>query len=136
MPSVFDDKSHQPDDVSLARGLGKATAPWLELVEYLAQLPGVTASWKFYGAKHGWQLKAVQGKRAVLYLVPNAAAFTAALALRPAALEVARATLPPALVREIDAAKPGPEGHPARVLVRTRKDAALVKRLLALKVNG
>jgi hypothetical protein len=136
MPSVFDDKTHEPDDASVALALGKAIAPWREVAAHVSGLSGVEVSWKFYGAKHGWQLKAVQGKRAVLYLIPGEGTFVAALALRPAALELARASLPPALVREIDAAKPGPEGHPARVQVRTQKDAAVVKRLLALKLKS
>jgi hypothetical protein len=136
MPSSLTDGLHEPDDATVAATLGKASASWHQLVEHLLQLPGVTTSWKFYGAKHGWQLKASQGKRAVLYLVPSEGAFVAALALRPKGLEAARASLPPALVREIDAAKPGPEGHPARVQVRTQKDVAVVKRLLAIKLSG
>jgi hypothetical protein len=136
MPSSLIDGRQQPADATLSATLGKARGAWSELVEHLAAFSGVTAGWKFYGAKHGWQWKAVQGKRAALYLIPHENSFTAALALRPAALELARARLPAAFLREIETAKPGPEGHPARVLVRTRKEVALVKRLLDVKLSG
>ena len=132
MPSVLVDKDSEPTARELSAALGKAQKSWDLLLAHLATEPGVSVAWKFYGAKLGWQLKATQGKRAVLYLVPNEGAFVAAMALRPAALELARASLPPALVREIDAAKPGPEGHPARVLVTTVKELGVVKQLLAI----
>lgn len=128
MPSVFLEKAAPPDAAHLAQALGKANAAWVALV---GDLEGLALEWKFYGAKHGWQLKAVKGKRSILYLVPNEGSFTAALALRPAA--VARLALP--FRREVEGAKPGPEGHPARVQVKTRGDLQLVKQLVALKLE-
>jgi hypothetical protein len=135
MPSVLVDKSREPTSRELAAALGKAHKSWELLLAHLSAQPGIVVAWKFYGAKLGWQLKAAQGKRAVLYLVPNEGAFVAAMALRPAALELARSSLPAALVREIDAARPGPEGHPARVRVTTAKDLGVVKQLLAIKLS-
>lgn len=66
MPSILDDGSNVPDESSLADALGEAKTAWDELVEHLRGCPGVVSDWKFYGKKHGWQLEAAKGKRAVL----------------------------------------------------------------------
>jgi hypothetical protein len=90
--------------------------------------------WKFYGKKHGWQIKALRKKKALLYLIPHQGSFLAGMALDEQAVAAVRdSALPPTLVEEIVSAKPSPEGRPARVEVETKAQAELVRRLLAIK---
>lgn len=134
MTVAFDDKSAPPDDAALAKMLGKSNTAWRALAEHLAAMSGVEVTWKFYGAKHGWQLKATRGRKAVMYMIPKSGRFVAATALPRAAVEaIDDAGLPAALVAEIRGAKAYAEGTPARVEVAGKRELAVVQRLLALK---
>lgn len=126
-----------PSEDELAAALGSTRPRWDELVDAVcAEHPKLRREWKYYGAKHGWQLKLLDGKRAALYLIPKQGGFVAALALNDEQLAAARASeLPAALVREIESAKRAPEGRPARVNVRTKSDVAIVCRLVASKLR-
>jgi len=75
-------------------------------------------------------------KRSVLYMIPHQKHFTAAVALRDEAIAaLSGAGVPPERVRAIEAAKPSPEGRPARVEVKSGRDLALVKKLVAIKLS-
>jgi hypothetical protein len=118
----------------LAR-LGRAGVQWDALLRFVEAQAGVTREWKLYGGKHGWQLKLIAKKRALAYLIPRDGYFTAALALRPRAIDaLASSGLPAELVRAIMTAKESSEGRPARVDVRDREQRELVERLLTLKL--
>src|SRR5262245_47765248 len=80
----------------LAQLLGPARSHWDALLGSIGADAGMTREWKFYGAKHGWQLKLVTQKRALAYLIPREGRFTVALALSPAALDAVRASRLPA----------------------------------------
>lgn len=135
MPSAFTNKSAKPDETTLSNLLGTAKPHWDNLVANLKER-GIATEWKFYGAKHGWQLKATKGKVSVLYLMPHKGSFLAALALKGKALEAARAAkLPAALLKEIENAKEYSEGRAARVEVTGKTDVDTVKQLLACKLG-
>ena len=137
MPSALDDAKSTPDDAALARVLADAKPHWDEIVAHLDSLPGVTRAWRFYGAKHGWQLKAERRKRALLYLIPEHDRFTAATALKGDVLPALRASaLPAELVREIERARIFVEGRPARVVVTRATDVAVVRELVAIQLRG
>ena len=133
--SVFDDKAHAPDDAALAAMLGRTKRHWDAVVAHgLDAADGVTEEWKFYGKKHGWQLKLLHKRRALLWLVPHEKSFLAGMALRESAMDQVRASkLPKDLIREIVEAKAYMEGKPARIEVTNLKDVATVKKLLAIK---
>lgn len=132
----FLERAPRPDDAALTRALGKARPHWDALVAYLDAV-GATHEWKHYGAKHGWQLKAVKQKAAVLYMIPHERSFLAALALKGKAIELALASdLPRDLIDAIETAKDYAEGRPARVEVQTKAEVAVVMRLLAIKLGG
>ena len=119
MPSIFVDRGRPPDDDGLAAALGTTRRHWDDILAHVNGSDGVAREWKFYGAKHGWQMVARTGKRALLYLIPNRDGFMAALAVRDAALAAVRAAgLPPALVRAIEDARPYAEGRPVRIRSR------------------
>jgi hypothetical protein len=122
-----------PDDAALARQLGAVKKAWDALLSTLDRAEGLTRAWKFYGQKHGWQLKVLRGKRALLYLIVRDGRFMAAFPLKADALEAVRASdLPAAFIQEVEAGKDYPEGRPARVEVVDARTAALAKRLLAV----
>lgn len=133
---VFPEKAHPPADAALKEALGKAKPHWDALLAHLDDdHEGLAREWKFYGAKFGWQLKVAGKKKAILYLVPRAGRFLAALALDQKAVAALKASdLPAELVREVEIAKAYPEGRPARVEVTARKQLDVVKRLIALKL--
>jgi Protein of unknown function (DUF3788) len=131
-------RTNPPDDATLEQALSTTKKLWDAIVAHLDSLPnGLVREWKFYGKKHGWQMKVTDGKRAVLYLIPHDGSFRAALALNDQAAAALRSQkIPPSLVREITTAKAYPEGRPARVNVTRRSDLTVVKKLLALKLRA
>jgi hypothetical protein len=133
---VFADRSTLPDDAALASHLGKSKRAWDAILDHVQdRCAGVALDWKFYGQKHGWQLKLIHGKRSVLYLIPHEGRFTAAIALRPAAIASLSAHgVPAALISAIEAAAPSSEGSPARIDVTGVKQVAIVQALLAAKL--
>jgi hypothetical protein len=134
LSSVFDEKSNPPDDDALADALGRSKVHWDALVAHLDGLgEALRPEWKFYGKKHGWQLKYTRKKKSVIYLIPHAGSFLAGMALPDAALARLRdAKLPAELVEQIENERSYREGRPARVEVRLKKHVATVKRLLVL----
>lgn len=132
---LFDEAGTSPSDEGLREALGAVAPWWDEAVAAALRVPGVTAAWRFYGAKHGWQLKLAGRRRALAYLIPRQGCFTLGAALQPEAVEaVRRSGLPEALVREIEAAKTCAEGRPARVVVTDPEQGAVALELLALKI--
>lgn len=136
MSSAFDQGGAPPDDASLARVLGRSRVHWEALVSHLGSAcDGVVLEWKYYGRKHGWQLKALRRKRALVFLVPHSGSFLAGLALNEAAVEALRAgRFPAALVEEVSGSNRYPEGRPARVEVTSKRQADVVRRLVELKL--
>ena len=90
MPGRTTDTPPPPDDAELAEVLGDAMAAWQAIVARVAGEPGLTSEWKYYGDKHGWQWKVLDGKRTVLYLIPKEGWFTAATALSDDGVAAAR----------------------------------------------
>jgi hypothetical protein len=138
MPSSLLDRASPPDDAALARVLGQAKRWWdAVLADLGAREDGLVPQWKVYGAKHGWQLKVSKGKRAVVYLIPHTGTFTAGLALGGRAVAaLASSGLPSDLAEAIRSAKKATEGRPARVEVGSGKQVAVVRALIALKLDG
>lgn len=137
MSSVFVDKDARPDQAALDRVLGETSGLVEELLAYSAEVkPGLKQEWKFYGKKHGWQLKVFDRRRAAFYLIPHEGSFLAGMALRPPAVEAVKGSdLPQALIDEIANAKAYREGTPARVEVTGPAEAELVKRLMTFKLT-
>ena len=131
-------RTNPPNDATLEQALRKTKKVWDTLIDHLDQLPnGLVREWKYYGKKHGWQMKVTDGQRAVLYLIPHEGSFLAALALNDKAVAVLRLQkIPSRLVHEIANGKAYREGRPARIEVTSRSDLTVVKKLLALKLHA
>jgi hypothetical protein len=125
----------EPPDLSSL--LGKTKKQWDALMGFLAERQGIVPEWKFYGEKHGWQVKLTTKKRALAYLIPRQGHFTAALALRRQAIAALRENgLPELLVRSIESAKESSEGKPARLEITGPDELALLKKLLEVKLKA
>lgn len=135
---IFADKAHKPDDVDLAQALGRTKHHWDTLVAAAQQAaPHATATWKHYAGKSGWTF-VVRGKRNnVIYMRPLARHFIAAFAFGAAAVDAAlQSDLPAPVLELLRSAPQYPEGRAVRIAVKSAADAAIVKRLLTIKVEN
>jgi hypothetical protein len=134
---VLTDKAVEPDDEVLAGVLGRSKAAWDALRARLAEeYPPLTETWKSFGKKSGWTFQLRQKKRTVLWMTPRSKHFVAATSYGDKALAAARESdLPAALIGEIEGARKYAEGRPVRIEVRTKADAAVVERIVAIRMG-
>ena len=108
---------------------------WDQLVAELASEHDVTTrEWKSYGAKSGWSLRLMRGKRTIVWLVPSAGCFEVAFIFGEKALTAIRQTAVSRVLRMLDEAPEYPEGTGLRFQVTAVKDIAVVKKLAAIKL--
>jgi hypothetical protein len=122
-----------PTDVQVRRALGSARAAWDALLD---PSRGRTMEWKRYGKKHPWSLRVNEGKRTVLWLVPEKGALRVAVILGEKA--VARGLSEPLsqkLKHELREAEVYPEGRAVRYRMKSAARVRDVERLVDLKVG-
>lgn len=135
--NAFVGKTTRPSDSDLEKALGSANPLWDRLVAELASEHDVTTrEWKSYGAKSGWSLRLMRGKRTIVWLVPYAGCFQAAFIFGEKALTAIRqAAVPARVLRMLDEAPKYPEGTGLRFEIKTVRDIAVVKKLAAIKLQ-
>jgi hypothetical protein len=136
--NAFAGKAVQPSEAELAEVLGPAKAVWDQLLAELAQECNLTAQeWNSYSRKAGWTLRLKYGDRNIVYLSPGDRCFMASFALGDKAIRAARASkLPQSAIDVIDQAKRYAEGTAVRLDVRTPRQIAPVKKLVAIKLDN
>ena len=128
LANAFIGQASQPDDAQLTAGLGSARRLWDEL---LAAVPECDVQeWNSYSRKAGWALRLKRGARAIVYLSPGHGGFTASFALGDRAVKAARA----AGVGAVEGARKYAEGTAVRIDVKSSRDLAVVRKLLAIKL--
>jgi len=134
--SAFDDKAKQPQPDELEEMLGRTTAHWDDLREYLADaFPPLDETWNFAGAKWGWSLRLKQKRRTVLYLTPRRKHFLVGFALGEKAVKTAHESrLPKSILRVIDEAPRYAEGRGVRIEIRNKGDREAVKLVAKIKM--
>ncbi len=134
--SIFDDRTHQPDDADLALVLTGTYELWNELRAAIAARFGpVTETWGFSSASTGWGLRLAGPKRTVLHLTPLRGSFLASFALGERAVSTARAAgLSSAVLEAIAAAPRYAEGRGVRLAVRSAGDVPDIVRLAEVKM--
>ena len=122
------------DDLSVA--LGSSQTLWDGLLEMLAREFGLAqGEWNSYSPKAGWSYRVQQKKRNIVYFGPCAGSFRVALVLGDKALNFARENgLPKRVDDMIAAEKKYPEGTPVRLAIKSARDFAVVKKLVAAKL--
>jgi hypothetical protein len=79
--------------------------------------------WKYYVKKNGWQLKVTQGRKALLYLIPQEKSFRIGCAVRENEKErLLHSSLPHKTKEELATAKKYPEGYPLRLEIKSKTD--------------
>lgn len=138
LPNVFIGKAKKPSESELAAELGSAKTIWEQLVREFAEEHGIDVQeWNSYSRKAGWSLRLKHKERNIVYLSPHRGCFTASFALGDKAVQAARESgLPPSVLRIINEAKRYAEGTAVRIEVKTSKDAAVVKKLAAVKMEN
>lgn len=134
--SAFGDRELRPTGGAIQRVLRRAGRVWTDLKDALARDCGpLDEEWSFAGQKYGWSLRLKRGQRAIVYLTPRDGDFLASFALGEKACAAARdAGLAAATLAVIDKAPRYPEGRGVRIPVRTRRDAAEVRKVAAVKL--
>jgi hypothetical protein len=115
----------RPDDSALKRSLGSTYAAYQELLTLASSF---SHEWKYYGSKHGWQLKITDRKKALLWLTPLENSFRVAFAVRETEREsLLQSNLPSAAKEELMSARRYPEGYPLRITVSRETDFNAVR---------
>jgi hypothetical protein len=121
----FVQKEVTPDESKLKKALGELYSAYkqvLELTEAFDQ------EWKYYGKKHGWQLKVVRKGKALLYLTPQEKSFKIGFAARENEKErLLNSSLPPRTKEELATAKKYPEGYPLQLEIKGKADMRSVR---------
>ncbi len=136
---MFPDKSHVPQDVDLARILGRTKHHWDNLRAHALDAdPAATPEWKFYSQKSGWTFLLRGKRRNVLYMRPSAShSFTVTIMFGKKAAQAAeQSDLPDHVVEMIRLAPQYPEGRAVRIEVTKATDVKIAKRLLAMKMDS
>jgi len=136
--SVFEEKALMPTDEMLIAVLSEARLLWDDVVSAVDELPGgVSQEWKFYSKAAGWSCVVKNGKRTILYLIPQDGFFKVNFTLgEKAVIEAQSAELPEALVSLILDAKQYMEGSSFMFDVRTSGDMESVRKLITIKSNN
>ncbi len=134
--SAFEDKSRTPRSSELKETLGRSSALWDQLKNYLAsEYQPLTEKWMFSGAKWGWSLQLKRKKRTILYMTPCKRHFLVGFALGERAVKAAHESdLPGSVLTLIDSAPKYAEGRGVRMEVRIKKDLESAKKLAAIKM--
>jgi hypothetical protein len=129
-------KPTSPAADELAEQLGSAYELWIRLRDQiLSANPRVSERWVYGGRKYGWSCRLEQGRKGIIYLIPDDGHFRAGLALSDAAREAVLASaLPAELLGSVEAARKAIEGWPARMTVRNAADLEVALRLVEIKL--
>jgi hypothetical protein len=134
-PNAFIGKSTVPTAEEVAAALGKTSALWTELVDWLAGQGVADQEWKSYSIKVGWSLRLKVKKRNIIYLSPCSGSFCAGFIFGDKAVAAARqSNLNKATLKLIDEAPRYPEGTGLCLIVKAQKDLAAVRKLALIKL--
>jgi hypothetical protein len=121
----FDQKKVTPDESRLKKALGELYSAYKEVLNLTEAFDH---EWKYYGKKHGWQLKVVRKGKALVYLIPQERSFRIGCAVRENEKErLLNSSLPPQTKEELATAKKYPEGYPLRLEIKSKTDMRTVR---------
>jgi hypothetical protein len=133
--SVLDDKVIVPDDKQLEAAVGKSFKLWNEIRGHILEgYDKVIEEWNYSGKNYGWSWRAKQGKRALVYLIPQKGNFLAAFCFGDKAVAAVEASDVPEAIKEgLRTARKYVEGRGIRFEVRKAGDVKTVRTLLEIK---
>jgi hypothetical protein len=137
IPHPFIDKTHQPTEQDLAEVIGRPKVHWDTLKTFVIDEYGpLTPQWKFYTKKSGWTFVLRGKKFNLLYLSPSVKFFRAGfLYSEKAAAAAEDSNLPDDIKEMVATAKKYPEGRAIGFDVTNKKQVALIKRLIRIRME-
>jgi hypothetical protein len=137
LPSIFIDKSVQPNDKMLANALGKSARHWMTIKAHLSERCGEwTEEWKYYNPNSGWIMKVLRKKRNLFFFFPSGSYFTIAFVFGDKAVSAAgKSDLPIRLKESLISARKYAEGRGIRIDVKTAEDVENIKTLIEIKIG-
>jgi hypothetical protein len=135
--NAFVGRKIRPSEKDLAAKLGTAAEAWNELIAWLQQQGIACDQWKSISPKYGWSLYPALRRRTILYLGPCQGCFRASFVLGDQAVAAAHTSgLPASLVKQIASARRFAEGTGVRLIVHSRDDLDLVRKLVTIKLQN
>jgi hypothetical protein len=135
IPNAFIGKTTQPTADELVATLGPAAEAWNELVGWMTEQGAAEREWASSSPKYGWSFLLKAKKRRIVYLGPCAGCFQASFVLGDKAVAAAlQSDLPKAVLQAIHEAPRYGEGTGIRLLVKTAKDLAAIRKLALIKM--
>ena len=132
--SIFDSKAIVPNEDTLRNFLGASIHLWNELFSAVNSIGTASGEWKFYSQKAGWSFVVKQGKRTMLYLIPQNEYFKVNFVFgEKAASEAKIANISETVKKSIEDAVPHMEGRSFMFDIRNFTDLELAKILLQIK---
>jgi hypothetical protein len=133
--NAFIGKTTKPTEAEVAAALGSTDALWKQLVNWMAEQGAAIQDWNSYSPKAGWALKLKQKKRTIVYLSPCAGHFRIAFIFGDKAVAAAHeGNLSRSTLKLLDEAPRYPEGTGLRLMVKSAKDLAPIKKLALIKL--
>lgn len=138
MRRLFLDKLDKPNNEMLSKALGRSYEYWEQIQDALKDRYGeLTPEWKYYGAKSGWTLKMMLKKRNLFFFGPCDRYFRIAFIFGDKAVKaIEESDLPPALIKEVKAAKRYPEGRALRIELKKQEQVKDIIKLTAIKISN
>lgn len=135
--SIFNQKGKLPNQEMLENAIGSRILYWNELIKWMDQNDAIHGEWKFYSQKSGWSFLLKEGKRALLYLIPQDQFFKVNFVLRERAVGEAMASQIPEGIKDLIAkAPPYREGRSFMFDIKDGVDLEVAKALLEIKQKG
>jgi hypothetical protein len=125
------------DDGQWKSALGRAYPMWAGIVRVVGELASpLDVAWRPSKIAFGHVCLLRHKKRTLLYLLPEEARVTVAIVLGERAYGLAMAsTLSAAVKKSLSEARPYAEGRGIRVPVKTARDLATIRKLVAIKMT-
>jgi hypothetical protein len=134
-PNAFIGKATMPTAEEVAAALGPAADVWKQLVDWMAEQGVTVQEWNSYSAKSGWAMRLKVKKRNIVYLAPCSGCFRVAFILGGRAMAAARVShLSKSTLKLLDEAPKYPEGTGVRLIVKSQKDLAAIRKLALIKL--
>jgi hypothetical protein len=134
-PNAFIGKTTKPTEAEIAAALGATAALWKQLVGWMAEQGVAESEWNSYSPKAGWALRLKVKKRNIVYLGPCDGCFRAAFVLGDRAVAAAwKSDLAKGTLKLLDEAPRYAEGTGVRLMVKTAKDLAAIRKLALIKM--
>ncbi len=134
-PSILDDKAIVPDDKQVEVAIGKSFKLWNDIRGHIfGRYDKVVEEWNYSGKNYGWSWRAKQGKRALVYLIPQKGFFLAAFCFGDKAVAmIEESDVPEAIKEGLRTARKYAEGRGIRLEVRKAGDVKTIRTLLEIK---